>query len=314
MQRLKNILNPIIILIIVQIVWIGLLVLWIIWFLGRHYELRELAEKYRPELVPQHLNWPVLAGGIIMLALVLIGLYVIFIFWRRQSRLYAEQKTFISQITHELKSPLASIRLHLETIRLRKPPPEKMERFLDTMLADTERLNSLISNFLMAAKLEQRSAGGELPLIDFSSFVDRFISDFSRHIPDGSSLSRNIEAGIFARIDGEGMEMALRNLLENAFLYSPASPEVHVTLSRAGKCCSLAISDNGRGIDAKELNNIFRMFYRVRVAGETIRGTGLGLYIVKSIVKRHKGRIRAESKGPGHGTSIIIALPLAEVK
>lgn len=314
MTRLKNILNPIIILIIVQIVWIGLLVLWIIWFLGRHYELRELAEKYRPELVPQHINWPVLAGGIIMLALVLIGLYVIFIYWRRQSRLYAEQKTFISQITHELKSPLASIRLHLETIRLRKPAPEKMERFLDIMLADTERLNSLISNFLMAAKLEQRSGSSELPLIDFSSFVDAFIVDFARHLPVGSSLTRAIEPGITAKIDSEGMEMALRNLLENAFLYSPASPEVQVTLARSGKSCTLTIGDNGRGIDSRELKNIFRMFYRVRVAGETIRGTGLGLYIVKSIVKRHKGRIRAESKGPGQGTSIIISLPITEAK
>lgn len=314
MTRLKNILNPIIILIIVQIVWIGLLVLWIIWFLGRHYELRELAEKYRPELVPQHINWPVLAGGIIMLALVLIGLYVIFIYWRRQSRLYAEQKTFISQITHELKSPLASIRLHLETIRLRKPAPEKMERFLDTMLADTERLNSLISNFLMAAKLEQRSIGGELPLIDFSSFVDAFIIDFARHLPDGSSLTRAIEPGITTRIDSEGMEMALRNLLENAFLYSPASPEVQVTLERSGKSCTLTICDNGRGIDSRELKNIFRMFYRVRVAGETIRGTGLGLYIVKSIIKRHKGKIRAESKGPGQGTCIIITLSITEAK
>jgi signal transduction histidine kinase len=193
MQRLKYIFNPIITLIIVQIIWIVLLVLWIIWFLGRHYELRELAEKYRPELVPQHLNWPVLAGGIVMLALVLVGLYVIFIYWKRQSRLYAEQKTFISQITHELKSPLASIRLHLETIRLRKPSADKMDRFLDTMLADTERLNSLISNFLMAAKLEQRPVGGEIPLIDFSSFVRRFIEDFTLHRPDCGSLTSDID-------------------------------------------------------------------------------------------------------------------------
>jgi len=314
MQRLKYVLNPIITLIVVQIIWIVLLVLWIIWFLGRHYELRALAEKYRPELVPQHLNWPVLAGGIIMLALVLIGLYVIFIYWRRQSRLYAEQKTFISQITHELKSPLASIRLHLETIRLRKPGAEKMERFLDTMLADTERLNSLISNFLMAAKLEQRSARGDFPTIDFSSFVLRFIEDFTRHLPSGGSLTTAIEPGITARIEGDGMEMVLRNLLENAFLYSPASPEVHVTLMRSGKNCTLTVADNGSGIEVKELNNIFRMFYRVRQSGETIRGTGLGLYIVRSIVQRHKGSIRAESKGPGHGTSIIISLPVTEVK
>lgn len=314
MRRLKNLFNPIITLIVVQIVWIGLVVLWIIWFLGRHNELRKLAEQYRPELVPTHINWPVLAGGIIMLAFVLCGLYVIFIYWRRQSRLYAEQKSFISQITHELKSPLASIRLHLETIRLRNPPPDKMERFLDTMLADTERLNSLISNFLMAAKLEQRPTIGGLTLVDFSAFVEKFVQEFELHIPEGSSLTPRIEPGISAKIDIEGMEMVLRNLLENAFLYSPASPEVLLELTRSGKNCTLTVADNGRGVERKELGNIFRMFYRVRNAGESIRGTGLGLYIVKSIVKRHKGEIVAESDGVGRGTRFVISLPIIEVR
>jgi signal transduction histidine kinase len=311
MRRLKYLLNPIITLIAVQIVWIGLLVLWILWFMGRHYELRSIAEKYRPELVPQHINWPVLAGGIIMLALILVGFYIIFIYWRRQSRLYAEQKTFISQITHELKSPLASIRLHLETIRLRKPSPEKMERFLDTMLGDTERLNSLISNFLMAAKLEQRPLGAALTLVDFSSFVERFIQEFRLHLPEGSILTGKIEPGISVKIDSERMEMVLRNLLENAFLYSPGSPEVEVGLNRSGKNCTISVTDNGRGIDPKEAKNIFRMFYRVRDTGENIRGTGLGLYIVKSIVKLHNGNIRVQSADSGRGSRFIISLPMS---
>jgi signal transduction histidine kinase len=166
----------------------------------------------------------------------------------------------------------------------------------------------------MAAKLEQRPAGGDLPLINFSNFVGRFVQDFTRHLPDGGSLTSDIEPDITAKIEGDGMEMLLRNLLENAFLYSPASPEVHLTLKKCGKNCSLSITDNGNGIDAKELKNIFRMFYRVRQPGETIRGTGLGLYIVKSVVNRHKGRIRAESAGPGKGTSIIISLPITEIK
>ena len=314
MQRLKNLFNPIITLIVVQIVWIMLVVLWIIWFLGRHYELRKFAEKYRPELVPTHINWPVLVGGLIMLAFILCGLYVIFIYWRRQSRLYAEQKTFISQITHELKSPLASIRLHLETIRLRNPPPDKMERFLDTMLVDTERLNTLISNFLMAAKLEQRPANAGLTSVDFSGFVEKFINDFQLQLPEGNSLTLRLEPGIYAKMDVEGMEMVLRNLLENAFLYSTASPEVQVELCRKGKNCTLTVTDNGRGIDAKELKNIFRMFYRVRTVGETIRGTGLGLYIVKSILERHKGSIKVKSAGSGKGSIFIITLPMLEVK
>lgn len=295
----------------VQIVWIGLLVLWILWFLGRHYELRDLAERYRPEMMPPHINWPVLAGGIILLAFMLVGLYVIFIYWKRQSRLYAEQKTFISQITHELKSPLASIRLHLETIRLRKPPPDKLERFLDTMLADTDRLNNLISNFLMAAKLEQRQRVGQLPAINFSTFVSKCLEKMKTQLPPGINISADIEPGITVAADTEGMEMVIRNLLENAALYSPASPEVLVSLKTTGKTCQLAFQDNGRGIEAKEFNNIFRMFYRVRQSGENIKGTGLGLYIVKSVIRRHNGKTSVFSRGIGQGSTFTITLPLA---
>lgn len=312
MRRLKNLFNPIITLIVVQIVWIGLVVLWILWFLGRHNELRKFAEQYRPDLVPTHLNWPVLAGGILMLALVLCGLYVIFIYWKRQSRLYAEQKRFISQITHELKSPLASIRLHLETIRLRNPPPDKMERFLDTMLADTERLNSLISNFLMAAKLEQSPNISTLAIVDFSAFVEKFVKEFCQSMPEGSILTSDIEPGLNLKIDSDGMEMVLRNLLENAFLYSNASPEVKLELRSVGKNCILTVTDNGRGLVRSELKNVFKMFYRVRNVGETIRGTGLGLYIVKSVVERHNGRIFAESCGAGMGTKFVITIPSLE--
>lgn len=310
-MRIKRIFSPIITLIVVQIIWIGLVVLWIIWFVGRHDELRKLAHQYRPELVPPNMNWPVLASGIVMLALLLVGLYVLFIYWKRQSRLYMDQKTFISQITHELKSPLASIQLHLETIRLRRPPPEKMERFLDTMLSDTARLNNLISNFLMAAKLEQPTRWGQFTTVDFSAFVMGCLEEFRNHLQDSNSIGFEIEPGIRADIDTEGMEMVLRNLLENAFLYSAAAPEVRITLRRQGRNCLLSVRDNGRGIDKSEMKNIFRMFYRVRLAGETIKGTGLGLYIVKSIVKRHKGKIEVSSDGHGKGSVFTVTLPVS---
>jgi len=312
MRRIKNIFNPIITLIVVQVLWIWIVVLWVIWFLGRHNELRRLAEQYRPERVPPHIDWPVLIVGIVMLALVLVGLYVIFIYWKRQSRLYAEQKTFISQITHELKSPLASIQLHLETIRLRRPPAEKMERFIDTMLADTERLNNLISNFLMAAKIEQRTREDQFIKADLSSFVLGCVEEFSKSLQDSSSLTVEIEPEIKVEINAEEIQMVIRNLLENAFLYSAAAPEVRVTLRRSGRIAVLEVRDNGRGIERKEMKNIFRMFYRVRLSGETIKGTGLGLYIVKSVVKRHKGKVSVSSDGLGKGAIFSITLPVAE--
>ena len=175
MRWLRRLFNPLIAFICIQLVWILLVVFWVYWFVGRHKEFRTLAERYRPELLSQGFDWAVLVEGIILLVLVLAGVYVIFLYWRRQSELYNRQRDAISQVAHELKSPLASIQLHLETIRLRRPPQEKLERFLDTMLSDTERLNNQINNLLIAARLEQRRRRGNWQTIDFSAFVTRLM-------------------------------------------------------------------------------------------------------------------------------------------
>ncbi|BET58289.1 HAMP domain-containing sensor histidine kinase [Geobacter sp. 60473] len=311
MRWLRKLANPLFALIGIQVVW-GLFVFyWIYWFVGRHKEFRELALRYRPELLGRGFDWVVLVEGLILLVLILAGVYALFIFWRRQSNLYREQKEFISQVTHELKSPLASIKLHLETIRLRKPPPDKLERFLDTMLEDTERLDNLISNFLMAAKLEQKFRTTQQTVVDFSAFLVRSLERLGQHLPEGGNLTLRIDEGIRAAIDAEAMETALRNLFENAILYSPGAPDIRVTLTRSGNECILTFNDQGIGIDSHDIKKIFKMFYRVRRPGETIRGTGLGLWIVKSVIREHGGRVAVSSRGNGMGTTFTITLPLA---
>lgn len=310
MKWFKKLFSPLMAFIGIQLVWVLLVIFWVYWFIGSHKEFRNLAERYKPELVGQSVNWLVLVEGLLLLLVILVGVYVIFLYWKRQSTLYKEQKNFISQVTHELKSPLASIQLHLETIRLRKPAPEKLERFLDTMLSDTERLNGLISNLLMAGKLEHRRRGAHYAVIDFSDFVVTFMERKRSKLPEGGSLAVEVEKGIRAAVDVEGMEMVLRNLFENAVLYAEGSPDIRVSLKSAGKKCLLTFQDKGMGVDAKDLKKIFRMFYRVRRPGENIRGTGLGLYIVKSVIKEHGGRITVTSDGVGKGSAFHITLPI----
>jgi hypothetical protein len=179
------------------------------------------------------------------------------------------------------------------------------------MLADTDRLNNLISNLLMAAKLEHRRRPPLYPVIDFSEFVSNYTERARDRLSEGGSLSVAVEKGIKAHIDLEGMETVLRNLFENAVLYSAASPELFVSLSRKGRSCLLTFRDNGRGIEAKDLKKVFRMFYRVRSQKENIRGTGLGLHIVRSLVKDHGGQVQVASEGLGKGCQFIITLPLA---
>ena len=312
MRWVKRIFNPLIAFIGIQLIWGLLVFFWIYWFIGKYREFQELALRYRPELVRQGFNWPVLVGGLVLLFIVLAGVYVIFLYWKRQSDQYRQQKNIISQVTHELKSPLASIQLHLETMRLRPLPPEKTEQFLDTMLADVDRLNSLISNLLMAAKLEQRRRSTQRRVLDFSAFIAEYMERKRAKLPEGGSLSLDLEEQVKVSFNPEEMETALRNLFENAVLYSPASPEIHITLKRIGKKCLLTFQDKGKGIEPKDLRKVFRMFYRVRSHGESIRGTGLGLYIVKSIVTAHGGTIRVTSEGIGTGSTFHISLPSEE--
>lgn len=309
---LRRLFHPLMAFIGIQLVWGLLVFFWIYWYIGSNREFHDLALRYRPELVRESFNWPTLAGGLVLLCAVLAGVYILFLYWKRQHDLYRQQRDIISQVTHELKSPLASIQLHLETMRLRPLPQEKTEQFLDTMLSDTDRLNNLINNLLMAAKLEQRRRPTQLRVQDFSAFVVNFLEGKLAKLPEGGSINLEIEDKLAVCFNPEDMETALRNLFENAVLYSPATPEITVGLSRQGRRCILTFQDKGQGIDPKQLKKVFRMFYRVRSHGEIIRGTGLGLYIVKSVITAHGGKIRVTSEGHGTGCTFHISLPLAE--
>ncbi|MDA8429543.1 MAG: HAMP domain-containing sensor histidine kinase [Geobacteraceae bacterium] len=310
MKLLRKIFHPVMALIAIQLVWITVVVFWIYWFVGKHREFRALAEKYRPELLGRGSNWGVMVEGLLLLVVILVGVYVIFAYWNRQSNLYAKQRDIISQVTHELKSPLASIQLHLETIRLRRLAGDKLDAFVGTMLADTDRLHYLINNLLMAARLEQRRKPAERRLTDMSAMLVEYVEHERTHLSQGGSISLEAEPGIKLLVDPEEMGMVLRNLFENAVLYSPGSPEITVQLSRSGNSVRLSIQDKGRGLEQRELKHVFDMFYRVHPAGENIRGTGLGLYIVATVIRGYGGNVRVESGGLGQGCTFIITLPV----
>ena len=312
MRWFRSLINPLFAFIGIQLAWLVVVVGWLYWFLGSHRQLRELAEKYSPELLNRGTDWLILVEGLLLLLAILAGVYVIFLFWSRQAALLREQKLFISQVTHELKSPLASLQLHLETIRRHQPPPERMAVFLETMMGDTARLNGLIDNLLSAGRIEQKTWSPNLQATDFSAFIERYFRSRQFTLPRAGRLAIDVEADLWAMIDPEAMETVCRNLLENAVLYSDGPPEISVSLGRRGEACTLAISDRGRGIEQQHQKKIFKMFYRVRRNNENIRGSGLGLFIVRANVEKHGGRIEVESAGAGTGSTFRITLPLIE--
>lgn len=314
MKLMRRIFHPVIALVGIQLVWVAVVVLWVTWFVGKHRELNELVARYRPERLSQVGGWFTLVQGLLLLAIILAGVYTLFLFWRRQSRLYQQQREFITQLTHELKSPLASIQLHLETISLRQLPPERLNAFVQTMLEDTQRLHSQIDNLLLAARIERRRRPAEFREIDLSAFIKDYLEREQHRLPPGTRLETDLATGLRVAVEPDELGTVLRNLLENAVLYSPGTPEIEVRLRREGRQVRLAIRDHGRGVSRQELQNIFKMFYRADQGGEKIRGTGLGLYIVQSVIKGAGGQVRADSDGPGTGCTITLQLPLVERK
>jgi len=310
MKLLRRIFSPLSAFIGIQVVWLAVLLFWIDWFLGRHYELKRLASRISPELASGEVEWFILAEGIVLLVAILIGVYVIFVFWRRQAALYRTQRDLIAQVTHELKSPLASIQLHLETMQRHNVPADKAAGFVDTMLGDTARLRSLIDNLLMANRLERRGIRLVMRPTDFSSFVREYFESRT-DVATNLKLALEISPGLTIEADTEALDTALRNLFENALLYGGDAPHIRVELQRDGRFAHLVIRDRGRGIGKKDLKKIFRLFYRARWDGSKSRGTGLGLFIVRTIVKRHRGKIWAESAGPHQGSAFHIMIPLS---
>jgi len=277
-----------------------------------HQQLKELADRFQAEWLPDTTDWFILAEGIVLLVAILVGTYLIFIFWRRQASLNKAQRHFINQVTHELKSPLASIQLHLETIEMRQPDGEKLQKFVKLMQADTDRLGGLINNLLTAGKLEHKDGGLNLQRGNFSQAVEEYLQSQE---PDFSSCSGSlgwkIEPGLMVKFDRELIETVLRNLLENAILYADGPPTVMVKLHRDGRLAHLSLADQGRGIDPKYSKKVFKMFYRIRWGERSVRGSGLGLFIVRTAVRRHGGKVWLKSAGHGFGSTFHLTVPLA---
>ncbi|PLY02833.1 MAG: sensor histidine kinase [Desulfuromonas sp.] len=312
MKLIRRLFHPLITFISIQILWILVLVSWIYWFLGRHQQLKELAERYQTDWLPDRGDWLILAEGIVLLVAILIGIYVIFIYWKRQASLYRAQRNFIHQVTHELKSPLASIQLHLETIQLRHPSGEQLDKLVGMMQGDTDRLNGLISNLLTAGRIEHKAARLNLEQGDFSRFLDSYLTRTKESLPTQTHLNWTIEPELEVRFEKESLETVLRNLLENAQIYADGEAIIDVSLRKDGEMAHLVFSDQGQGIPPAYKKKVFRMFYRLRQSGKTIRGSGLGLFIVRNVIRLHGGKIWIGTPEQGRGTTFHLQLPLSQ--
>jgi signal transduction histidine kinase len=303
--------HPVTIFLSIQVLWILLMVVWVRWYLEKHTQIREMAQMLRTQVESDGLGWLPLIEGAILLTLILAGATVIFIYWTKQHRLIKMQRTFVSNVTHELKSPVASIQLSLETLALRDLSEDKRKEFIAMMLDDTERLSALIDRILGAARIEKMRGKYRLEIVSMRRFLEDALEE-DRHLYEKEGRTIELEKGRDAHvaIDRAAMRVVLANLLENAARYSPRDSKIRLRVHKDLRSCRLDVTDSGVGIRGKDLKNIFKMFWRsTEGKNSNARGTGLGLYIVRNIVKDHRGRVWASSPGTGRGSTFSVRLP-----
>ena len=312
MNRLRALFHPIFVFIGIQIAWISLMAVWIYWYVKNSRNLTEFAKRLPPELLEVDFNWVVLLEGGVLMLMILAGVYVIFVYWNKQARLNQLQSSFVSSVSHELKSPLASIQLYLETLKYQKVSHEEARDFVETMLVDTERLSDLIDNILEASKSDPKSMRLQFSSVDVVSFLRETMEHHKRLFEDKQCLIElKFDSHPNVSMDMRAMRMVFNNLIVNALRYSSAGSSLTIHVGHNKKFCNINFVDQGFGFEKKELKRVFKKFYRVQnQETQNIEGAGLGLYISRQIVKSHKGKINVFSEGRGKGTRFMVCLPL----
>ena len=245
--------------------------------------------------------------GATFLIVILIGAVVVYSSFHRRIMLSRQQNNFMLSVTHELKSPLAAMKLNLQTLEKHQLDEAKRMQLLERCIKESNRLNDLCNNMLFASQIEGRQYRPAIETFNLSELVEDAVHDYAgRH---ARPFEEDIEPG--CTIDGDKMllHMAVNNLLENAVKYTPADKAVRVTLSKAQKSAILRVADHGTGIPDDEKKKIFNKFYRVgNEESRKAKGTGLGLYLTNKIVLQHKGRITIKDNTPS-GAVFEICLP-----
>jgi two-component system sensor histidine kinase SenX3 len=259
----------------------------------------------------------VLVVGIILFAVLVAGVVLNTVFLVREVRRNERQDSFLNAVTHELKTPIASMRLYLETLQRRPVDEAQRQQFYKIMLADSDRLLATVEQVLKAGELGQRQRQQNRTLIDLEPLVaDCIAITIQRHhlAPDAIQLDP-VPGAVHLRVLGiaEDLRTAVLNLLDNAVKYSPEGVHVRCSLSITHYTwATLRIADTGLGLPSNQHKRIFRRFYRVPGRSMLrIKGTGLGLFLVRNIARQHGGDATASSPGLNQGTTITLTLPLA---
>ncbi|MDQ2924794.1 MAG: HAMP domain-containing histidine kinase [Acidobacteriota bacterium] len=253
--------------------------------------------------------------GVLLFGILIAGVVLNTIFLVREIRRNEQQDSFLNAVTHELKTPIASLRLYLETLQRRPVDDAQRQHFYAIMHSDTDRLLNTVETVLKAGELGRRQR--KQMRIELRPLVAECVATVSQrhHLPPGAIELDEIPGAVRLFVCGnpEDLRTAINNLLDNAVKYSPEGVHIHCGLSiERYTWVVLSIADTGLGLPSRELKRIFKRFYRAPSHDLVkIKGTGLGLFLVRTIARQHGGNVRATSEGPGKGTTMLLKLPLS---
>ena len=241
-----------------------------------------------------------------------VAMSLIFRYLTIQLKITSMYDNFIANVTHELKSPLASIQLYIETLKARKVPHTRQEEFLSIMTKDSERLQNLIDTILKVSGLEQEKFVYNYQVVASGPTFQKLMNEVAEQFKlPKASITLSGKTSHLCIIDYNAMRTVLDNLANNTIKYSLDTPKISMTISSTATHVQIEFRDFGIGISLKDQKQIFKKFHRIyRHDMPNVKGTGLGLYWVKKIIKAHDGKISVYSEGRGKGTTFLIELPI----
>ncbi len=295
------------------------LFLYIYWYVEADTAIRALARTFNADAnqFTSYRTWLVISIMSILLGIILMNMIIFFVYTVKNRRLVRTQKNFINSFTHELKTPVASLGLYLETFLAHELPKPDRDKYTQYMLKDVSRLNENINAILSMARIESKSYAKASRVEDLRSLVRDFVAENENRFPNTKVfLHEEDDTPLPCRINKELFFMLMANLLSNSAKYTAEKESrVEIRIARADSKVKLKFSDNGMGFDPKFNKKIFKKFFQVGSPDTmSAKGFGLGLFLVASIAKIHKGKISAHSDGPGKGATFAITLPLAKIK
>jgi two-component system, OmpR family, phosphate regulon sensor histidine kinase PhoR len=281
-------------------------------------ELLELQQSYNSAIAGEEAElhaelesrWAMVVGeGMVFLTILLLGIHRTRLAFKKEYALSRQQKNFLLSITHEFKSPLAAVKLNLQTIQKRVLTREQQEQIVSKALNETERIHNLVENALLAARIESHSFNLQKEEFNLTECIEGTIEN--RSIPGSTRVKvrMNLQQGVYIKGDALAVSSIILNLLENAEKYSPEDSEVVITLTSDDKNAVIEVADHGKGVPDAEKSRIFNKFYRVgNEETRNTKGTGLGLFIVSHIVDLHNGTVILEDNKPT-GAVFKVILP-----